>query len=338
MNKHFIRKTAIELNAYGDNIVKTAGILRQLKNKILNFFSSERQEEANKLINSTAEIKPLLVDTMAIIKNIESSINDLDVESYDMFLDELKQKITELSSKLSDVTAIRFSENEEQKISNKPPESSREGSSAESPVSQSPTNVKRWQDYKREFAKRDESYVQKYYYDNDQKLDTLEKVGAKIGKDIRYPNYIRGNVINVTQIFASWALQNFTKDGFLSDEELLKMQNSITKNQIEDLFYSKMHEWKIRRILGPEMDFKKDNKEPKKHQKLNIEIAPTSPIALPAPFDNWLLQPVFYVEDRGDPEKPGNFVIYRQYIIKVKNTLNGAEAYNNKAKAATSGE
>ena len=97
-----LKLASLQLDDSSD-IIRTASILRKLKNKILNLFDSSRRDKVKDLLNKADQLKPLLADIYSLIKKLESSIEDLDLQDYDNTVSELKLKITDLNSKLADV-------------------------------------------------------------------------------------------------------------------------------------------------------------------------------------------------------------------------------------------
>jgi len=100
MNNDIIKIAAIQLKKPND-IVKTAGILRMLKNKIWSLFNSDQARDVQKMVDQTSNIKPLLGEAYKLIKKTEAAINDLDLADYNTNIGLLKEKITELNDALN---------------------------------------------------------------------------------------------------------------------------------------------------------------------------------------------------------------------------------------------
>ena len=116
-----IIKTAAN-NDYND-LIKTAGMLRMLKNKIKSMFDADSALKAEELVKKTETIKPLLADTYRLIKKIEDAINDFEVEEYETNISLLKEKVNTLNSALNKISneakEIEPQEQQEQKVSKK---------------------------------------------------------------------------------------------------------------------------------------------------------------------------------------------------------------------------
>ena len=92
---NIIKLASIELNKSND-VIKTAGVLRMLKNRFLSLFDPEMSKDVNQMLETTNNIKPLLTETYKIIKKIEEAINDLDVRDYNANIEALKTKLNGL--------------------------------------------------------------------------------------------------------------------------------------------------------------------------------------------------------------------------------------------------
>ncbi|HUV85247.1 MAG TPA: hypothetical protein VMV86_06010, partial [Methanosarcinales archaeon] len=168
---NFLKTASQELES--NDILKTASILRRLKNKFLNLFDSKRREEVDKLLNKTQSVKPLLGNTYKKIKEIESSINDLDVESYDRNISELKELVSKLNTEMSTLEgAAEILAEEEVKTESK----------AKAPAHR----VGGAKKGNRDRANIPEGYISKYYEKDGVKLKTLQEVGANLGIDMKF--------------------------------------------------------------------------------------------------------------------------------------------------------
>ncbi len=94
------------------NLIKTAGILRMLKNKIKSMFDADSALKAEELVKKTEKIKPLLADTYRLIKKIENAINDFEIEEYETNIILLKEKVNTLNTELNKVS--ESTENQEE--------------------------------------------------------------------------------------------------------------------------------------------------------------------------------------------------------------------------------
>lgn len=95
---NLIKLASFELGNHSQDVIKTAGILRMLKNKLLQLFDKQKAAEAAKMVSTTTNMKPLLRETYMAIKDIESAINDLDINSYNENINKLKSKLSELGN------------------------------------------------------------------------------------------------------------------------------------------------------------------------------------------------------------------------------------------------
>jgi hypothetical protein len=296
---HNLLKLASEQLDKSSNIIKTAAILRKLKNKILNLFDSSRREKVQELLNKSDQTKPLLAEIYSLIKKLESSIEDLDLEDYDDTVKELKSKIIELNSKLNDVKGLA-----ETSIKEEPKE---------------PEKIEEdWKSSKRKRTKKDEEFKQKKsIYTGISSLSQLNVNSSNIVE----------NKIGPKGIYSSWGFVNFAKTG--SDPKaLIELQSGLKDDDIRRLFYTDIPNYKIISISPREVAYKDD---PSKGWKAgdkkpgSLEIKVQSPIkSLPSPANNWKLSVVFILVDMyGEPTKKGNYRMYRQLVVYAKDEGTG---------------
>jgi len=324
---HNLLKLASEQLDKSSNIIKTAGILRKLKNKILNLFDSSRRQKVEELLNKSEQTKPLLAEIYSLIKELESSIEDFDLEAYDYTVKELKSKITDLSSKLNDVkniaeTTIKeeaktFTEEIPEKVINEIPKDKE--------------SEEDWKSSKRKrMPKKDESFKEKKsIYTGISSLSQLNVNSSNIVE----------NKIGPKGIYSSWGFVNFAKTG--SDPKaLIELQQGLKDDDIRRLFYTDIPNYKITSISPRELAYKDD---PSKGWKAgdkkpgSLEVRVQSPIkSLPDPANNWKLSVVFILVDMyGEPTKKGNYRIYRQLVVYAKDESTGKTETWNENQAAS---
>jgi hypothetical protein len=293
-----------------NDIIKTASILRKLKNKFLNLFDSQRRDDVEKLLNKTQSIKPLLGDTYKKIKEIEESINDLDVDSYNKNISELKELISKLDKEMSklDTDTIKNEELKTEKTTNQ--KSPAKGGRARSDFPQ--------------------DYISKYYEKDGIKLKTLQEVGANIGVDIKFGTNIVPTRNFLMPFFSNMAQMMFVGNAPLKDvsypikpqqynissEEFLELEKQVSKSELERILYEAMPTFPIKGIFGRELRTSGE----KKQGIVEIKLSPTEGgwIKLPQPMENYVVKIDFILVDKGDPAQPYNYQLYRQTVQAVK--------------------
>jgi len=289
-----IIKIANDLKLSNDIIV-TAGILSRLKNKIVNFFSGYKREQTKKMIEQTDELKPKLVETYDVIRNVEEAINDLDVKKYEQEMKNLEPKIKELSNVVKKMQAL--------------------------------TNEPR---YRSEISP---DYIQNYMV-NDKLYDTLYDFGKQFDVNLEYGTNIIGNRTGLKSIFTAWAANVFvgklrpketgrTSPGQFEKEhddpmEFSNMQDQISENEMEKAIYENIPHYKIKSVKPREFRVV-DGKNTGIKKRGEVEVFLTSDwITMPSPAENWKLKINFVIVDNGDPKKTNNFIIYRQWVVGSK--------------------
>ncbi len=101
-NYKFLKKASLEIYAVdNDDIVKVANILKRFKNWFKKQFDSEYAEKVDALKEKSSEISTELTDLAKSLKSLDKSIQDSDVEGYQVALDDVKNFSLDLSKKLN---------------------------------------------------------------------------------------------------------------------------------------------------------------------------------------------------------------------------------------------
>lgn len=90
------------------NIVVTAGILRMLKNKIVQLFNDDEARKASEMLIATKEIKPALSEVYEYAEKVEKAISDLDANDYNRNVLYLKDRISNLNRLLGKVKDLEI--------------------------------------------------------------------------------------------------------------------------------------------------------------------------------------------------------------------------------------
>ena len=89
-----LRKLAFELNSFDDaEVVKTAGVLRKLKNFFKRLINTKYKDEADQLKSETVGAKETIAELEKKFSQLSRAIADADVESYKILLGEVKELI-----------------------------------------------------------------------------------------------------------------------------------------------------------------------------------------------------------------------------------------------------
>ena len=322
MNNIF-KIAAITLNR-SDNadVIKTAGILRMLKNKILSMFDSEQARETADLLKTTTSIKPLLSETFQLIKKVESAINDLDIADYNANIDQLKMKISDLNEKIQTLDTQTqkaqeesLKENEEVIVPEPKSDLEKEIGKVVAPETKSESEAiskdkdkdsKSIINKKRRRADLPEG---KSIYDG---VETLSELGVTAAD-------IKPNLAPITPITASWASENRSKLTDESIQDLLKDQDKLTIDNLIKTFYDKIPSMKIdvKSIKGRELqdDETKGIVGEKKPGYLELRIVSDLETLQP-PLDNWKFKMVFYLVDKREKvDDPLKYIMYRKFIV-----------------------
>ena len=307
MQNNIIKLASIELNKSND-IIKTAGILRLLKNKLFNLFDSDKSQKVSRMINYTGSSKPLLNQTYKLIKDIESSIDDLDVDTYNTNIDLLKQKVDELNNELQKLNKsldedVKVSEAERVKQESGLPSGS-EGSSSEG----------------------DSTYLRRRERPRELKLPE----GAKIyeGKtklsdlDVKKEDIIGGK--NVGKFITSWfhiVARDFTQE---QKSKLSEQQNLLTLSDLNTLFYNKIPDMKIIKVKTRELVTSNraplygTTGDPKPgYCEITVESELTQ---LEGKLNNWKLKVIFtLVDQRKKINDELKYTIYLQRVVIANN-------------------
>jgi len=297
-----------------NDILITAGLLTKLKNKILFIFNKDKKDQAQSMIEQTTELKPKLVETYELIKNIEKSIDNLDVDKYEFEINNLQFKVDDLSDTIKKIVSLTNEEESEIQDSKKEPSSL-------------PDKTRhRWH-----FPDDSEQNYNNKYYKDGKLYKNLNEFGKQFGVDIQYGPNIVASKTGVKSLFASWATFVFTgsfkkqpdapgsleefKEEYDDPKKFSDLQDRIPENEMGNAFYKNLSFYDIIAIEPRETVVSND--EIKK--KGEIEVFLISPwISPPAPLNNWKLKAKFVIVDNGDPTKLNNFIIYRQWIIEAK--------------------
>lgn len=249
---NIIKLANIQLSKSPDDVIKIAGLLRFLKNKIRSMFDSEMAQDAAKLVTTTANIKPFLSQTYKSIAKIESAIDDLDIDSYKANVEELKINIAQLNDKIKDLDQFMLDSDQETQISG---DVSETPSNTNEPVveNRSSNSFVNLLKYPRERAKVPDD-IETY-----KGIQTLSQLGVTADD-------IRVNEGNMRAMFASWALV-VNKSSAEAGEELLKEQEQVTFDNFKKSIYDKIPEMRIEKILGRELTVIDDPKYGQKGTK-----------------------------------------------------------------------
>jgi len=349
-------KLAFELKISRD-MVKTAGILRKLKNKLFNMFNPERREKTQELMERTNPLKELLPRTYKAIRNIEESINDLDLEGYERNVEDLKSLVGELGSTLNlveDSATEAIEEKPQEDSSNLDISSDTAEEPAGETVAESSGSSGLIETEKSDRKERGssaghlperkrfelpEDYVSTYYKDdNGALLDNLKEVGKKLGTDIKFGTNIIPTKEGLKPLYSLMAKILFVgmiKPGNVAGKktvdrvakepidpkEFLNKQISIDDELMEAMFYEQMPNFKILKVVGRELD----GNENKKGGHVEVMVSPQSNgkwQRLPPPMDDYEIMIQFTLVDKGDPSAKGNYQIYRQTTNAVRNVSN----------------
>jgi hypothetical protein len=89
-----LRKLAFELNSFDNTeVVKTAGVLRKLKNFFKRLINTKYKDEADQLKSETIGAKETIAELEKKFQELSKAIADADVESYKILLGEVKELI-----------------------------------------------------------------------------------------------------------------------------------------------------------------------------------------------------------------------------------------------------
>ncbi|MFZ4795905.1 MAG: hypothetical protein ACOYMA_00330 [Bacteroidia bacterium] len=307
MQNNIIKLASIELNKSND-IIKTAGILRLLKNKLFNLFDSDKSQKVSRMISYTGSIKPLLNQTYKLIKDIESSIDDLDVDTYNTNIELLKQKVNELNNELNKLNKsldedVKVSESEKQR-------SAIESGEAGRLTGSSIRERERGRQRPREPSLPEGAAM----YDG---INNLAELGVK--KD----DIIEGK--NLQKFIDSW--NQHLKVTRISGEkkgDIHKKQKALNIFDIKSLFYDKIPYMKIIDVLPRELDstdnsvFGRPGERKPGYCEINVESDLTE---LPKPLNNWQLKVLFrLVDQRNNTNDTLKYTIYLQKVIRAIET------------------
>ena len=305
---NLIKLASIELDK-PDDIVRTAGILRMLKNKFLSMFDNERAEKVNNMLDTTTNIKPLLTQTYRTIKKIENAINDLDLDDYNANINLLKQNLNELNEAIKNANEI-LPKGEDKNIEEVKQKEEKLPAAKSITVEEKKPERKdgagvNLLNYKRERTELPDGAV---IYKG---IKTLSELGVT-SKDIL------SNTEVGRQFKSSWAHTVRPK----TDEESQKLnedQSKLSEDDIAKIFYSKIPEMQITQLKGREINSIDDPRFGKKGTPKPgyMEVVVVSPVLqLPAPINFWKIKMKFFLIDkRAKADDPLKFKIYRQYVI-----------------------
>ncbi len=318
-----------ELKSSND-IIKTAAILRRLKNKLLRLFDGEQREQAEQLLDKTIHIKPLLADTYKVMRLVEEAIKDLDLDSYNTNVDELRRLVSELGNSLDEVEYTTTGA--AAPIPETTPTTRVPSETPATPKEQKKYDID-WIKRKRQRIETPTDYVDKYYKIDGKLAKNLKEVGQNLGVNIQFGVNILPNREGLKPIFYTMAAVIFAgniapgnevnvknKLGGTSFEvdpkDLSELQDKVSLQAMEDIFYKEMPTFPIVGVLGREKG--KEGKQ--KLGAAELKLIPTENgwVRLPNPLDTWLVRLEFYLVDLGDPTQPGNYKIYRQTVQAVK--------------------
>jgi len=326
----FIKLAALEMENSRD-VIKTASVIRLLKNKLLSLFDSEKAGKISKMLDTTSTIKPKLVETYKLIKKVENAINDLDIDDYNATIEELKTKVNELDKTISGLNVFLpdLEEKEEGKEDNKEPikKEKKEDSPKEEEAKKESTEDKTLSKPEREpppyvspgtKREREEKYpIGKESYDDVHTLSEL-KITAN---DIILPT-------DTEMVFkSSWAYIVRPPSDPVESKYLLLEQDKVTLDMIKQTFYNKIPYMDIERITGRELnavDHPRFGKKGKQKPGLLEVIIKSDKYQLPSPADNWHMLMVFYLVDaRKAVNDPFKFKLYRQYVVNATDDTTG---------------
>ena len=306
---NIIKLASIELNKSND-VVKTAGVLRMLKNKFLSLFDNEMSKNVDQMLETTNNIKPLLSETYKVIKKIEESINDLDVRDYNTNIEILKIKLNELNDAIKNTNEIMPKDEAlKSEIENSDVVSEVEQKLSEKQKEEPDGSGVNLLQYKREYANLPEGAA---IYKG---IKTLSELGVKSQDILPNKNTLRA-------FMSSWsdAVNPKTSE---EGKELLEDQNKISEQDIINIFYNKIPEMAITQIKGREINSVDDTRFGKKGTPKPgyLEVIVVGPVLpLPPPIDYWKLKMKFWLIDtRKKADDPLKFKIYRQLVIAAMN-------------------
>lgn len=311
---NLIKLASVQLNKSTD-IIRVAGILRLLKNKLFMLFDPDLARDVNKMLDSTNGIKHQLYDTYKSIKKVEDAINDLDIVEYNVNIDELKSKLNELNEAIKNVKEIIPEQDSDKNAEQQDESQDVDIGLVELPVTEKKEDVVKKREEKargslvgvpREYAPLPDGA--KIY----EGKTTLSQLGVTA-------NDIKSNV-NVRQMPASWALVAMPQTQE-DQKELLSLQDALLdQDYVKKAFYNKIPNMRIEKIQGREINVVSDqygNKGDKKPGYMEVVVVGDYE-KLPEPLNDWRLKPKFVLVDlRQKPDDPLKYVIYRKYILKA---------------------
>lgn len=104
-NLEIIKQASVELQELDSKqVVKVAGVLRKIRNWFKGLGNPEFREKLVNLKNESVQVRSRLINLDKKLKEIDTSIEDGDIERYKNLLDEIKLLATQLSKELGEVT------------------------------------------------------------------------------------------------------------------------------------------------------------------------------------------------------------------------------------------
>jgi len=104
-NLEIIKQASVELQELDSKqVVKVAGVLRKIRNWFKGLGNPEFREKLVNLKNESVQVRSRLINLDKKLKEIDTSIEDGDIERYKNLLDDIKLLATELSKELGEVT------------------------------------------------------------------------------------------------------------------------------------------------------------------------------------------------------------------------------------------
>lgn len=104
-NLEIIKQASVELQELDSKqVVKVAGVLRKIRNWFKGLGNPEFREKLVNLKNESAQVRSYLINLDRKLKEIDTSIEDGDIERYKNLLDDIKKLAVELSKELGEVT------------------------------------------------------------------------------------------------------------------------------------------------------------------------------------------------------------------------------------------
>jgi len=100
MNNRILRVAALEIAKDPDNVIKVATMLGKIKRWISSMFSPAVRTQIQEIDKKHMELKPLIDIVNSNMQEIESSIENVDLTSYDLQVNSLLTNITALNKKL----------------------------------------------------------------------------------------------------------------------------------------------------------------------------------------------------------------------------------------------